>query len=143
MINFGKVKPLIFILIIITCVFAESCKKPSQGATTGGGIGGTGTVSVTPTHLNLYIDSCTIYVKYGTLDAPADGIYDDSVKCRIYPPDTIPIAIFPNLKAGIYYFYGNGYHTGYSPPYVKGATNYTMSTEHAASIYLPTYEYVR
>ncbi len=135
-------KNLVFILLIAPFLLVESCKRPSSCANSGGGVGGTATLSVTPTHLNLYVDSCTIYIKYGTLDAPVDSTYDDSQICRIYAPDTIPVAIFKNLKPGLYYLYGLGYHPVYSA-YVKGATNYTMCTEHAQSIYLPTYQYIK
>lgn len=133
-------KALAFILFIAPCLLGCSCKKPASCVSSGGGIGGTATLSVTPTHLNLYVDSCTIYIKYGTLDAPVDSIYDDSQICRKYAPDTTPVAIFKNLQPGLYYLLGKGYHTVYGV-HVKGAANYTMCNEHAQSIYLPTYQY--
>ena len=122
----------------VSWLFAQSCKPKTSCASSGGGKGGAATISVSPTHAGSYVDSCTIYIKYGSLDAPANGLYDDSQKCRLV--DTIPVATFSGLKAGLYYFYGNGYHASYSS-YVKGATNYTMCNEHAVSIYLPTYPY--
>ena len=142
LINFGAVKHLLIILIAITpCLMAGSCHKHASCVTSGGGKGGTASLAVTPTHLNIYIDSCMVYIKYGTLDDPADGIYDDSQKCVLNLPDTIPVATFSNLTPGIYYLYGSGYHTGYSPPYVKGAASYTVCNEQAYNTYLPTYSY--
>ena len=134
-------RSFIFILFIFTsCLLFYSCKKPSSCVSSGGGTGGNGSISVTPTHLNLYVDSFMVYIKYGTLDEPANGIYDDSQKCSMPVGDTIPVAVFSNLQPGLYYFYGKGYHAPYSA-YVTGAANYTMCTGHAASIYLPTYQY--
>ena len=135
-------KWVIFILIIISpSLIASSCHKHSSCVTSGGGVGGTGTLSVTPTHSGIYIDSCMVYIKYGTLDAPTNGVYDDSQACHLPAGDTVPVAVFTNLKAGIYYLYGVGYHATYSPPGVKGAIPYTLCSEQAASLYLPTYSY--
>jgi hypothetical protein len=116
----------------------NACKPKSQCVSAGGGKGGTAVISVSPTHLERYVDSCTVYIKYGSLDAPANGIYDDSVVCTL--ADTIPVAKFTNLKAGLYFFYGKGYHIPYTA-YVKGAVNYTACTEAAATLLLPTYPY--
>jgi hypothetical protein len=128
-------------ILFFACFFAgESCKKSASCTGSGGGKGGNATINITPEHLAYLIDSCTIYIKYGTLDAPANGIYDDSTKCVMV--DTTPVATFPGLKPGLYYFYGVGYHTGYSPPYVKGAANYTICKEQVINIYLPTYSYL-
>ena len=125
--------------IIAFCVLATGCKPKASCISSGGGKGGSGTIMVSPTHSGSYVDSCMVYIKYGTLDEPASGAYDDSQKCVL--ADTIPVATFTNLKPGLYYFYGNGYHLTYQA-YVKGAANYTMCTEHSASIYLPTYPYI-
>jgi hypothetical protein len=69
---------------------------------------------------------------------PANGVYDDSQKCVL--ADTIPVATFKNLKPGLYYLYGQGYHTAYAT-YVKGAANYTLCSEKSVSVLLPTYPY--
>jgi len=115
-----------------------SCTPKNNCTDTGGGKGGSATISVSPTHFGVYVDSCTIYIKYGSLNAPANGIYDDSLKCNMI--DTIPTAKFTGLKSGIYYFFGKGYHTAYKA-YVKGAVNYTMCNEHAQTLLLPTVDY--
>ena len=81
------------------------------------------------------MDSCTVYIKYGTLDAPASGVYDDSQ--RVAMVDTVPVAKFTNLKPGLYYFLGVGYHAAYAVN-VRGAVNYTMCNAHTVSLLLPT-----
>ena len=132
-------KPQTFIIaILLVSVAAISCKPKASCVSSGGGKGGTATISVSPTHSGSYVDSCVVYIKYGTLDEPADGIYDDSMRCVMV--DTIPLATFTGLQPGLYYFYGNGYHLKYQA-YVKGAANYTMCSAHNQSIYLPTYPY--
>ena len=127
----------VFIIATLWLFFA-GCRKSSSQAITGGGKGGSGTISITPEHSNSFVDSCVVYVKYGTLDAPANGVYDDSVKCVMQ--GTQPVATFNNLSIGLYYFLGVGYHqlTGLN---VKGATTYTMTIQQNKSIYLPTYAY--
>jgi hypothetical protein len=129
----------LLISILFIFLVAAGCKPKASCVSSGGGKGGTATISITPTHFNSYVDSCMVYVKYGTLNTPADGIYDDSVRCVLV--DTIPVATFTNLKAGLYYFYGQGYHQAPFNAYVKGAANYTMCSEHNQSLYLPTDQY--
>ena len=138
MINFGIVKVTIIMSFIIACLFAASCKPKSNCAGSGGGKGGSASISVSPSHYGAYVDSCTIYIKYATLNTPDNGVYDDSQKCVM--ADTVPIATFTGLTPGLYYFYGKGYHAAYSS-YVKGAVNYTMCTAHTQSLLLPTYSY--
>ena len=123
--------------ILAISLFVSGCKKPSACISSGGGTGGSGIISVSPEHYGLYIDTCTIYIKYGTLDAPANGSYDDSQVCHLPTGDTVPVATFTNLKAGLYYFYGYGHHVGYS--YVSGGKPYTLCTEKATNIFLTTY----
>ncbi len=124
--------------LVTLIYFVEGCKPKSNCVNSGGGKGGTATISISPTHYDSYVDSCTIYIKYGSLDEPANNVYDDSQKCVMI--DTIPVATFSNLKAGLYYFMGKGFHTSFHV-YVIGATNYIMCNEHSVSMYLPTDQY--
>ncbi len=133
-------KPNVIITsILVILLLSVGCKPKSNCVSAGGGKGGSAIITITPKHIGLNVDSCTIYVKYGTLDAPTSGVYDDSQKVILV--DTTPVAIFTHLKAGLYYFYGKGYHVPYSA-YVKGGANYTMCSEHAETVYLPTYAYI-
>ena len=132
-------RTLLYIILITGLVaVVAGCKPKSSCISSGGGTGGNGSISISPTHYGSYVDICTMYIKYGTLNAPANGIYDDSAQCAFV--DTIPVATFNNLKAGLYYFYGKGYHTAFVA-YVKGGANYTLCTEQHATVLLPTYTY--
>jgi len=125
-------------LIMMPVLLFYSCKK-NKSNISGGGFGGNAILTVSPEHHGLFVDSCTIFIKYGTNDAPADGIYDDSSVCVLN--DTTPVAIFKGLTKGLYYLYGRGYHYPYVPPYVKGGLPVTISTEDSQNVFLPTYSY--
>ena len=128
---------------ILTCcvlsMLAGSCGKHSDPIT-GGGKGGSAVLCVTPEHHNSFVDTCTIYIKYGTNDAPANGIYDDSAVCIM--KDTTPVATFRGLTRGQYYLYGQGTHFPYVPANVKGGIPCTIINNTDSNyIYLPTYTY--
>jgi len=128
------------ILILVSALAVCCCKKPDNNTITGGGKGGNAVIRITPEFQNYFIDTCTVYIKYATHDAPANGVYDDSVQCiRV---DTLPVATFSGLKTGIYYLYGRGYHsTGGHLPNVKGSKICTISKEDTVKLYLPVYPY--
>ena len=113
-----------------------SCTKTPPAIT--GGKGGNATLVVTPVHNGLNVDSCIVYVKYATVDAPAQNTYDDSQWVHI--SDTTPVAIFTGLKKGDYYIYGNGYHAVFLSK-VKGGIPITISTEDSNFRLLPTSAY--
>lgn len=99
-------------------LLAAGCGKDddSKGASTF-------SLQVTPKHHGRAIDSCTIYIKYDAVDAPADGRYDDSAKC--VPLNGAPVAVFSNLKRGNHYLYGYGWDPQLTPPKaVKGGYAY-------------------
>jgi hypothetical protein len=127
-------KYLLSILIIGLLVYATGCKKSSNNSVSGGGKGGNSTLIIIPEHGGVLIDSCTVYIKYGATDAPANGVYDDSTTCVLN--DTIPQAVFRNLTNGVYYMYGKGYHATYSPPYLKGSANPTINGQDTVQAYL-------
>ena len=133
-------KPLAYISFILASgtLMAASCTKGSPNIT-GGGKGGTATIVVTPEHHGEFVDSCKVYIKYGTNDAPANGVYDDSIACVL--ADTTPVAVFTGLTTGLYYVYGQGYHSTYTPPYIKGGVPVTVQVQDTNVVYLPTYSY--
>jgi len=119
---------------------AGSCKQPVQKIS-GGGKGGTCVVSVSGEHRGTLLDTCKVYIKYNTVDAPANGIYDDSAACMLV--DTIPTAIFSGLTTGNYYLLAVGYHGGFSPPNVKGGKNCSIfSNGDTLKVIVPTYQYI-
>jgi hypothetical protein len=125
---------LILAIFLSGFLFAAGCKKTTSDNVTGGGKGGNATLIITPQHGGVFIDSCTVYIKYGTDNAPANGLYDDSAVCAV--ADTTPIAAFTNLTNGMYYLFGKGYHTTYSPPYLKGGLSITISRQDTIKTYL-------
>lgn len=132
----GVISLLIGSLLVSSC----SCNKPAGNSVTGGGKGGNATLRITPEYANYFIDTCTVYIKYGTHDAPANGVYDDSTICVI--ADT-PVAVFNGLTTGLYYLYGVGYHSiGGHPPNVKGSQICTISKEETMRLYMPVYPYI-
>ena len=103
----------------------------------GCGKGGDVTIQVIPEYYGAYVDTCRVYIKYGTLDAPAGNLYDDSSVCTLI--GGIPTATFSNLKTGLYYFLAIGYHQeGGHPPDVKGSAQKTVQTGGATTVYIPT-----
>lgn len=131
--------PIFAILIILSVVFIYSCHKSgTSGCPTGGGKGGSITLNIIPEHSNYFVDSCMVYIKYGTQDAPASGIYDDSMKVSL--SDTTPVASFKGLTEGNYYVEGIGYHALLSEN-VKGGLPCTLCAQQTYTVYLPTYPY--
>lgn len=126
------------LIVFILLVVLGGCEKPNN-AITGGGKGGNGVLSIIPEHTNLYVDSCMVYIKYGTLDAPAVGVsYDDSA--WVHMVDTIPVATFSGLTKGLYYIYAQGYHKVFFSK-VKGGINWTLSKQDSETVFVPTYSY--
>ncbi len=131
--------------VAVICVFivllAGGCKPDKNNPITGGGKGGSVSIRIIPELYDQFVDTCTIYVKYGTLDAPANGVYDDSIVCTV--TNDTPSATFTNLKVGLYYFFGKGWHQGAGhPPNVKGSKNCTISSDGNHLFYLPTFSYI-
>jgi len=128
-----------FIVVLFGC-------KPNSSCPGGGGKGGTSSLAITPIHSNYNVDSCMIYIKYGAIDAPTNNIYDDSQKVSVVilpggqPQDTIPYAVFNNLKSGNYYIFGNGWHVRFNV-WVKGGIPVTICNQKVDSVLLPTFQY--
>ena len=142
MTNFDIMKSLITITAIFLTgiIIGESCKPKPGNTITGGGKGGTYTINVTGEHHGGLLDTCKMYIKYATLDAPASGIYDDSASVTI--TNGVPVATFNDLTIGNYYVLAVGYHDAYSPPNVKGGKSFVISgSAQVVSDTIPTYQY--
>jgi len=138
MINFVSMKTVISFIIIALVLFSAACKPSSNNSVTGGGLGGNATLNISPEHSNSFVDSCWVYIKYGTLDAPANGVYDDSQ--YVHMADTTPTVTFSGLKNGIYYIFANGYHAVYQVK-VKGGLSWTITKQDVETVYVPTYPF--
>lgn len=116
------------LLSAFCCVFLCSCQHDPGIPLPIGGKGGAAVLRVTPRHHGRQIDSCTIYIKYDAVNAPANGIYDDSAKC--IQVDSIPVATFIGLRKGNYFLHGYGWDPKLSPPRaVTGGIAYTIDNE--------------
>lgn len=136
-------RTIVAVCCCVTVLMGAGCKKSNSANKNGalsGGKGGSASLTVTPEHHEQFVDSCIVYIKYATNDAPTDGVYDDSVAC--VKIDTTPVAIFTNLQAGSYYLLAEGYHAGYTPPYVKGGLPHAIgkSTD-SDRFFMATYSY--
>lgn len=140
--NFDSMRSGYLLLAAAYCLFVAAGCKPSDSTTiSGGGKGGNVTIRISPEYYDSFVDTCVVYVKYGTLDAPANNIYDDSVVCTV--SNDTSVAVFPGLTTGLYYFYGVGYHSaGGHPPNVKGSKNCTIQSDGNYTFYLPTFYYI-
>ena len=127
-------------LLLTGIIIGEGCKPKSGNTITGGGKGGTYTINVTGEHHGGLLDTCKMYIKYATLDAPANGVYDDSSNALL--SNGVPVASFSDLTVGNYYVLAVGYHGAYSPPNVKGAKSFIVSgSAQVVSDTIPTYQY--
>lgn len=124
------------LLIAALTLMAASCHKKDGG---GAGKGGSASLQVYPQHHKIArnLVNMIVYVKYNTSDAPANGVYDDSLSC--VDADTAQYCIFPGLKNGNYYFYGKGYDTSIKQA-VQGGLPYTITLQQAQVFDLPVSE---
>lgn len=101
---------------------AASCNKP--GTPSGGGKGGNATIIARVDHYSYLLDTAVVWIKYGTLNAPASGVnYDDSLIA-----DTNGRAVFSNLTTGSYYLFAQGQHNPLSIPTVEGGGPWTIGS---------------
>ncbi len=112
-----------------------ACHKNDDGPV--GGKGGNATLRVNTFHHDKRIDSITVFIKYNTLDAPGNSIYDDSARVVKAPTDTV--AVFSGLKTGNYYLYGYGWDPRINS-IVKGGLPYVITSETSQIITLPVSE---
>jgi len=105
--------------------FTISCKRKETVHVAGKG--GHATLRITPVHGgNETVEHCILYLKYNTLDKPADNKYDESVACNTV--DGKPMGAFTDLKTGDYYIFGKGYNPDHADS-VKGGYPYTIEDE--------------
>lgn len=129
----------IFIVAAGCMLVFPGCEHDAAKIAAGKGDGGMATVNVFPRHngVTANLINVKVYVKYNTIDAPANGVYDDSMACANY--DSLVSCAFTGLRNGSYYFYGYGYDTSVSKN-VKGGIPYTITTQNTQTLYLPVSE---
>ncbi len=127
------------LFIIVLPVIIVGCHKHSNPTITGGGKGGNETIQVTMEHGDPFIDTGVVYIKYGTLDVPANNVYDDSDSVRII--NGKPMAVFTHLTVGLYNFLAKGYHGGLPQPNLEAGYPLTVYKESTDSIIIPVFPY--
>ena len=126
-------KTTFFLFAIIVLASNFSCKKkPSAG------LGGNAKLKIAAKHHGITIDSCTISIKFNSLDAPSNGMYDLTHKVSKGIAGE-SFTIFEGLKPGDYYVYGLGWDPSISNN-VKGGIPYTIKDETDLSIIVPVTE---
>lgn len=124
------------LIAFFSCILLVSCKPEEDIPPVElGGKGGNGILKVTPKHHSSEIDSCTIYIKYNSLDVAT--VYDDSAK--VVQVNNSPVATFGGLKKGHYYLYGKGWDTSINEA-VMGGLPYELQQETAVSVTVPVTE---
>lgn len=129
----------LIILATLGILAISACKRREDPKPSGdvAGKGGNAGIAVTPKHHAKYIDSCTVYLKYNTLDLPSATFdaskYDESVKC-VKINDSVGVANFTGLKKGNYYLYGVGWDrnimdtvVGGKPLTITGDSTYNIN----------------
>jgi hypothetical protein len=115
-----------YIIPILLLFSLAACHKSGTNVS-GGGKGGHITLEMMPEHADDLIDTAIAYIKYGSHDAPANGIYDDSAVCVVV--NGKPLAIFDSLTTGLYYVYVLGYHSWGGNPNLEGALPVTLTSQ--------------
>jgi hypothetical protein len=126
-------KRIIFFLSVIVVVFFTACThEPFKFI---GGKGGAATIVVYPKHhtVTATLDSMMVYIKYNTLDAPSNGVYDDSAACTYI--NSLPSCSFSGLKNGDYYLYAKGYDYDVAAR-VKGGAPYSITLQQSQNLTL-------
>lgn len=125
-----------FFVPVVAAVALYGCTHETVSI---GGKGGAATVVVYPQHHHeaKNLTDFKVYIKYNTLDAPVDNVYDDSALCTNH--DDLVSCAFSGLKNGNYYFYGYGYDSTV-PGNVKGGLPYTITQQASQNLDLPVSE---
>ncbi len=124
-------------MVVLFAAFAvSSCTHEPKVVA---GKGGSAIVTVYPQHHEnaKRLVNVTVLVKYNTSDAPAGGLYDDSVSGSNH--DSLVSAVFAGLQNGNYYFYARATDTSVHQV-VKGGAPYTITSQSAQSMVLPVSE---
>jgi hypothetical protein len=137
---------IVYFTALIALLSIAACKKREDPITTTdtAGKGGNATLKITPKHHSRYIDSCTVYIKYNTLDLPAGDFspskYDDNAVCiKMNDSAGSAVATLSSLKKGKYFIYGVGWDKN-GPYGVAGGIPVTITDEITYNVTLPVTE---
>lgn len=100
------------------------------------GKGGNATLVIYPKHhgIGKNVQNLKVFVKYNSLDAPSNDMYDDSATG--VKQDSILSCTFAGLKNGDYYLYGTGIDTAFHTD-LKGGISYRIKDQTTQVVDLP------
>jgi hypothetical protein len=107
-------------------------KKPAAG------LGGNANLKISAFHHTFPIDSCTVYIKFNSSEAPADNQFDLEQPLS-KDGNGNSFTTFTGLKKGDYYLFARGWDPSISET-VKGGIPYTINTEENINITVPVTE---
>jgi hypothetical protein len=119
--------------LMLTAALVTGCNRKDKQPLAGKG--GNTTLRMTPMHHSVNIDSCTVYIRYNATDASSS--YNDSAKCIAVGGK--PVAVFPQLKKGKYYIFGQGWDGTISRA-VRGGIPYEITLDGSLDLILPVTE---
>ncbi|MES2704141.1 MAG: hypothetical protein V4649_15985 [Bacteroidota bacterium] len=124
------------LILFVICAAIAGCTHDTPILS---GKGGSATVVLYPRHHDTAwrLRDMKVYVKYNTLNAPANNVYDDSATGIVH--DSLVSAAFTSLKNGNYYFFGKGFDTFYNQE-VKGGKPYILTAQAPQNMTLPVSE---
>jgi hypothetical protein len=125
---------LIVAIVGISFLSVMGCKKKSSA-----GLGGSANIKISAKHHAANIDSCTIYIKFNSSEAPANlSEYDLSQQLAL-DANNNSNTIFTGLKTGDYYIFAYGWDPAISAN-VKGGIPYTIKQETDLETIIPVTE---
>ncbi len=129
-------KHILIAAMLVAAAVMPSCKKKDKDTA---GTGGNTTLVVAPQHHGKPIDSCTVYLKYNTMDAPGTGTSNYDISAKVMMVNGTPVATFPGMKKGQYYVFGFGYDPSINQN-VIGGIPYKITADGTVNIDLPVSE---
>lgn len=119
-------KEIIKTAIVISIIFFIASCGPKGEDVNVSGKGGSAVLHIFPEHDQEAIDSCTIYIKYNSLDADLFNQYDDSIKCNLV--DGKQLGVFTGLRKGNYYLLGTAKNTTHNTV-VRGGMPFAITEQ--------------
>lgn len=123
----------VFSIIAFGCTKDDDAPVVTPTPVVKGGKGGDASITVSPIHEGINVDSCWIYIKYDAVVVPFNNQYDDSALC--IEVDGKPVATFSNLNSGEYYLYGRGWDFIRSEK-VRGGLPYVITDTNARTMHI-------
>ncbi|MBK9481668.1 MAG: hypothetical protein IPO02_06725 [Bacteroidetes bacterium] len=127
-------KLIVFAMSVISLLSVNGCKKKPAA-----GLGGSANLKISAKHHGANIDSCTIYIKFNSSEAP-DNLSDYDLSQHLaLDANGYSNTIFSGLKKGDYYIFAYGWDPAISAN-IKGGIPYTIKQETDIETIIPVTE---